>query len=135
MHFLTTREDLIIHTGIKFSELTLNSPQSWIHSKHTLHISIMFTLKSHHLNVITTPNQQREDIESLKVIDNMSFKAGVQLYSKINKIIYCYVDTTKDKDKDKIRPEKLVTLMRLILIYLMLIPMHLSTTQLLSIMV
>ena len=53
-------------------------------------------------------NPTQEDIDSLKVIDNMSFKVGVQSYSKINRIIYFHIDMTKEKDKDKMTPEKFV---------------------------
>ncbi len=37
-------------------------------------------------------NPTQEDIDSLKVIDNMSFRVGVQSYSKINRIVYFHID-------------------------------------------
>ncbi len=49
----------------------------------------------------------QEDIGSLTVIDSMSFKVDVQ--SNINEIVYFRVDITKDKDKDKMTPDKFVT--------------------------
>ena len=46
----------------------------------------------------------REDIDSLKVIDNMSFKIGAQLYSKINRIILIYIYMRMKKGNEKMKP-------------------------------
>ena len=54
-------------------------------------------------------NPTQEDIDSLKVIDNMVFKVGVQSYSNINRIVYFNIDMTEEKDKDKMIPDELVT--------------------------
>ena len=50
----------------------------------------------------------QENIETLKLIDNIMFKIGVQSYSNINRIIYFYIDMSKEKSTEKFQPEKIV---------------------------